>query len=147
MNNLRSASLSLAVLALASTCLAQSVGEANLIAQDKAQVASLAAEANKACGTHISMSVDYPSFRGWKTDASNTNQQSPYSFFQNVTEALESVCGTDAGKTAVQGKIKSVVVSHAASESETLQGGAFHYSVPYQGGTSQTIVQYLNAHM
>ena len=143
----KSVALSLAFLSLASTCLAQSLGETNLIAQDKKQVADLAAEANKTCGTHLGMAVDYASFHGWKTDSTNTNRQSPYSFFQNVTEALESVCGTDAGKAAVQGKIKSVTVSHAASESESLQGGAFRYAVPYQGGTSQTIVQYLNAHM
>ena len=147
MNSLKIAALSMLVVSLASTCFAQSLGESNLIAQDKTQVASLAAEANKACGTHISMSVDYASFHGWKTNTANTNQQSPYSYFQNVTEALESVCGTDAGKAAVQSKIKSVVVYQGASESESLQGGAFKYTVPFGQGTSQAIVAYLNAHM
>ncbi len=140
-------STSVTICLLAMTCGAQSLGEKNLIAQDKTQVAELAAEANKACGTSIPMSVDYASFHGWKEDATNTNQQSPYSFFQNVTEALESVCGTDDGKKSVQAKIKSVTVSHASAESESLQGGAFHYSTPYQGGTSQTIVKWLNGHL
>ena len=129
------------------TCLAQSVGEQNLIAQDKKQVAELAAEANKACGTHIAMSVDYASFKGWKTNAANTNQQSPYSYFQNVTEALESVCGTDAGKAGVQAKVKSVTVSEGGSETESLSGGAFHYTVPFGQGTSQAVAAYLNAHL
>ena len=126
---------------------AQNLGERGLVAQDKKQVAELAAEANKACGTNIPMSVDYSSFQGWKTDSTNTNQQSHYSFFQNVTEALESVCGTDDVKKSVQAKIKSVTVSHAAAESESLQGGAFHYSTPYQGGVSQTIVKWLHGHL
>ena len=147
MNSLRAVALSMAFVSLASTSFAQSLGESNLIAQDKTQVAGLAAEANKACGTHISMSVDYASFHGWKTNAANTNQQSPYSYFQNVTEALESVCGTDAGKAAVQAKIKSVVVFQGASESESLQGGVFKYTVPFGQGTSQAITKYLNDHM
>ena len=128
-------------------CMAQTVGEQNLIAQDKKQVADLAAEANKACGTHIPMSVNYASFQGWKTNAANTNQQSPYSYFQNVTEALESVCGTDAGKAGVQAKIKSVVVFQGGSESESLAGGAFKYTVPFGQGTSQQIAKWLNDHM
>ena len=146
MMNVRSVA-ALTVCLVAMTCGAQSLGERTLIAQDKKQVAELAAEANKACGTNIPMSVDYASFQGWKTDSTNTNQQSPYSFFQNATEALESVCGTEDGKKSVQAKIKSVTVSHAAAESESLQGGAFHYSTPYQGGVSQTIVKWLNAHL
>ena len=127
--------------------MAQTVGEQNLIAQDKKQVAELAAEANKACGTHIAMSVDYASFKGWKTNPANTNQQSPYSYFQNVTEALESVCGTDAGKAGVQAKVKSVVVSEGSSESESLSGGAFRYTVPFGQGTSQAVAAYLNSHL
>ena len=125
----------------------QSVGEQNLIAQDKKQVADLTAEANKACGTHIVMSVNYPSFSGWKTNTANTNQQSPYSYFQNVTEALESVCGTDAGKAGVQAKIKSVTVFQGASEAENLQSGAFKYTVPFGQGTSQQIAKWLNSHL
>ena len=141
----RLAALALGVVAV--TGMAQSVGEQNLIAQDKKQVAELATEANKACGTHIAMSVDYASFKGWKTDPANTNAQSPYSYFQNVTEALESVCGTDAGKTGVQSKIKSVTVFRGGSESESLQGGAFKYTVPFGSGTSQQIAKWLNDHL
>ncbi len=126
---------------------AQTLEQKNMIAQDKVEVAEHAAATNKTCGTHIAFSVDYPSFAGIKTDPDNANQQSPYAYFANVTDALDQVCGTPAGKASVQAKIKSVVVSHAKSESESLQGGTFHYNVPYAGASYPTIIAWLNKNL
>ena len=122
---------------------AQSLKQREMIASDKVQVAEHASDANKACGTSINFSVDYSTFSDVLTSPDNPNQQSPWAFFANVTDALAIVCGAPEGKAAVQAKIKSVVVTHATKESESLSGTTFHYAVPYNGAGVQTIVKYL----
>jgi hypothetical protein len=134
-----------ALLVCAATSFAQTIQQRDMIAQDKGEVASLAKEANDACGTHINFSVDYSTFSDVKTAPENANQQSPYSFFQNVTDALGMVCGTPAGKAAVQAKLKAVVVTHSKTESETFSNGTFHYAVPYTGATVQTVADFLRS--
>ncbi len=124
---------------------AQSLDQRQMIAQDKTEVASHAKEANDACGTHINFSVDYSTFSDVKTAPENANQQSPYSFFANVTDALGMICSTPDGKAAVQAKLKTVVVTHAKTESETFSNGTFHYAVPYTGATVQTVADFLKS--
>ena len=114
-----------------------------MIANDKIQVAEHAKDANQACGTNISFSADYTTFSDVSTSPDNPNQQNPWAFFANVTDALGIVCGTPEGKSAVQAKIKSVIVTHATKESETLSGTTVRYAVPYNGAGVQTIVKYL----
>lgn len=126
---------------------AQTLAQKNMIAQDKIQVAERAAATNKKCGTDIKFSMDYPTFYNIKGDPTNPNDQSPWAFFANVTDALDSVCGTDDGKAAVKAKIHSVVVSHATAESESMSGGTFHYSVPYNGAGVQTIIAWLGKNL
>ena len=122
---------------------AQNLKQREMIASDKIQVAEHAKDANQACGTNINFSVDYTTFSDVSTSPDNPNQQSPWAFFANVTDALRTVCGTPEGKAAVQGKIKTVVVTHAQKESEVLSGTTLHYAVPYNGAGVQTIVKYL----
>ncbi|WP_419805976.1 hypothetical protein [Terriglobus sp.] len=137
----------LAALPLGTTAYAQSLEQKNMIAQDKIQVAQYAAETNKKCGTNIAFSVDYPSFAGIKSDPDNLNQQSPWAYFANVTDALNSVCNTNEGKAAVKAKIQKVVVSHAKEESESLNGGLFHYNVSYKVHTVQSVEEWLNKNL
>ena len=115
-------------------------------AQDKTEVAEHAAETNKTCGTHIAFSVDYASFAGLKDDPKNANQQSVWAYFANVTDALNSICGTDDGKK-MAAKIKAVTVSHGPTEAESMTGGTFHYTVPTAGASYPTIVQWFNKHL
>ena len=126
---------------------AQNVKTREMIANDKIQVADHAKEANQACGTHINFSVDYSTFSDVSTSPDNPNQQSPWAFFANVTDALGIVCGTPEGKAAVQSKLKTVVVTHATKESESFSGGTFHYAVPYNGAGVQTVVDYLKSNL
>ena len=133
-------------LMLAALPLGFAVAQAQGSAQDKTEVAEHAAETNKTCGTHIAFSVDYASFAGLKDDPKNANQQSAWAYFANVTDALNSICGTDAGKAMVA-KIKAVTVSHGPAEAESMAGGTFHYVVPTAGASYPTIVQWLNKHL
>ena len=47
----------------------------------------------------------------------------------------------------MQTKIKVVTVSNGASETESLQNGEFHYTVPYRGHGPATVVTWLEANL
>lgn len=123
---------------------AQSIKMKDMIASDKEKVASLAKEANQACGTQIAFAVDYPSYSRLFDD---DNNQRPWAYLANVTDAFKSVCRTDAGKAGIREKIKSVSVSNASAESESLANGSFRYTVPYSGHSPATIVQWLQSNL
>lgn len=125
---------------LAGPATAQSLKQKDLIARDLPKVAELATAANQACGTKISFKVDYTTYADVLSDVNN---QSPWAYLANVTDALKKVCSTPAGKQAVQAKIKSVIVSHASKESESLTGTVFRYAVPYSGHSPATVVDWL----
>ncbi len=122
---------------------AQDLKTRGVIASSKTEVAEHTAATNKKCGTNIAFNVDYSTFSDVLTAPENANQQSPWAFIVNVTDALDVVCGTPEGKAAVQAKIKTVTVKHASAESENLSGTTFAYAVPYTGAGVQTIVAYL----
>ncbi len=123
---------------------AQSIKFKDMMANDKEKVASLAKEANQACGTQIAFAVDYPTYSKVFDD---DNNQRPWAYLANVTDAFKSVCRTDAGKQAVREKIKSVSVANANAESESLANGTFRYTVPYSGHSPATIVQWLQSNL
>ncbi len=125
---------------LAGPATAQSIKQKDMMARDLPKVAELAAAANQACGTKISFKVDYTTYADVLSDVNN---QSPWAYLANVTDAFKKVCGTPAGKEAIQAKIKSVIVSHASKESETLTGTVFRYAVPYSGHSPATVVDWL----
>ena len=123
---------------------AQSLKQKNMIASDKEKVGELAQEANRACGTQIAFGVDYPSYARVLDD---DNNQSPWAYLANATDALKHVCRSDDGKQAVRAKINSVTVSNGGAEAETLTGGRFHYTVPYSGHSPSTVIQWLEANL
>ena len=124
---------------------AQDLKTRGVIASSKTEVAEHTTATNKKCGTSIAFNVDYSTFSDVLTAPENANQQSPWAFIVNVTDALDVVCGTPEGKAAVQAKIKTVTVKHAKAESEALSGTTFAYAVPYTGANVQTIVTYLQS--
>ena len=126
---------------------AQDLKTREVITKSKTEVAEHLASTNQTCGTHITINVDYNSFSDVLSAPENTNQQAPWAFIVNVTDALDSLCGTADGKAAVQAKIKSISVKHAKTESESLNGSNFSYAVPYTGATVQTIYAYLQSKM
>ena len=75
------------------------------------------------------------------------NNQRPWAHLANATDALRQVCRSDAGKQAVQAKIKRVIVANGASEAESLDGGVFRYQVPYRGHGPATVVKWLQANL
>jgi hypothetical protein len=123
---------------------AQSIKQKDMIARDKEKVASLAREANQACTTQIAFQIDYATYSKVLDD---DNNQSPWAYLANATDALKQVCRTDAGKQAVQAGIKTVVVSNGESESESLSGGVFRYQVPYRGHSPATVVKWLQSNL
>lgn len=123
---------------------AQSLKFKEMVSRDKEKFASLAKEANQACGTQIAFQVDYATYSRVLED---DNNQSPWAYLANATDALKKVCRSDAGKQAVQGKIKSVIVSNGASESESLDGSVFRYQVPYRGHSPATVVNWLQSNL
>ena len=127
---------------------AQSVGQQQLIANSKTQVAEHLASTNKTCGSNIKMNVDYASFSDVSTSPDNPNQQAPWAFIVNVTDALDSFCSSGPeAKTAVQTKLKMVTVMHAKTESETFSNGTLHYAVPYNGAGYSTITKFLMSNL
>ena len=80
------------LLLIAGTAHSQSLKQRELIANDKIQVAEHAKDANRACGSQINFSVDYSTFSDVSTSPDNPNQQNPWAFFANVTDALK--CAT-----------------------------------------------------
>ena len=133
-----------ALLCTAASASAQSIKFKDMVASDKEKVASLAKEANQACGTQIAFAVDYPSYSNIFDD---DNNQRPWAYLANVTDAFKSVCRTDAGKQAIREKIKSVSVANASDESETLTNGTFRYTVPYSGHAPATVVKWLQSNL
>lgn len=131
-------------LTVVSTAGAQTLKQKEMIAKDREKVASLAKEANQACGTQIAFQVDYATY---SRVAEDENNQSPWAYLANATDALKQVCRSDAGKQAVQGKIRSVVVSNGTTEAESLEGGVFRYQVPYRGHSPATVVKWLQANL
>ena len=123
---------------------AQSLKLKEMIARDKEKVASLGKEANQACGTQIAFQVDYGSYSRVLDD---DNNQSPWAYLANATDALKKVCRSNEGKQAVQAKIKTVIVSNGDSESESLAKGVFRYQVPYRGHSPATVVNWLQANL
>ena len=86
------------------------------------------------------INTDYSTFADVKTAPENTNQQSPYAFIQNVTDAMDDLCrSSPEAKTAIATKLKTVNVKHAKTESESYSNGVLNYAVPYTGAVSQTI--------
>ena len=122
----------------------QSLKQKDLIARDLPKVVELASATNQACGTKISFKLDYATYANVLDDENN---QSPWAYLANATDALKQVCAAAAGKQVVQAKIKSVIVSHADKESEALTGTVFRYSVPYSGHSPTTVVKWLQDHL
>lgn len=131
-------------LMVAPSASAQSLKQKEMISRDKEKVASLAKETNQACGTQIAFQIDYATY---SRVAEDDNNQSPWAYLANATDALKQVCRSDAGKQAVQAKIRSVIVSNGASEAESLDGGVFRYQVPYRGHSPATVVKWLQANL
>lgn len=119
---------------------AQSLKLKQMFASDRAKVAEEAKEASDACGTPIAFQMDYASYSGALDDVNN---QPPWAYAANVSDALKSVCRSDEGKAAVRGKIRSVTVSHGEKESMSLSNGTFSYAVPYSGHSPASIVSWL----
>jgi len=138
--------ITLAALAMAGAlpAAAQSLKLKEVFNNDRTKVAELAAQTNAVCGTSINFSVDYPSYSQLLAD---DNNQNPWAYMANATDALKRVCQSSDGKQAVQAKIKNVVVSNGASESETLSNGTFHYTVPYAGHSPKTVIDWLQANL
>ncbi len=148
---MKSWSLTIAVMAVAGASLvsspaatAQSLKLKEMMSRDKEKVASLAKEANQACGTQIAFQIDYATYSRVSED---DNNQNPWAYLANATDALKQVCRSDAGKQAVQAKIKSVIVSNGASEAESLEGSVFRYQVPYRGHGPATVVKWLQSNL
>jgi hypothetical protein len=137
-------SLALTAAASSTPALAQSLKLKEVFADDRPRVAELASQANAACGSNIQFSVDYDSYSQLLAD---DNNQKPWAYLANATDALKRVCQSPEGKQAVQAKIKSVVVSNGANESESLTNGVFHYTVPYAGHSPATVVQWLQSNL
>ena len=72
--------LLVAFVASLSAANAQSLAQREMIAQDKTTVAEHLAAANKACGSHVTLTVDYATFADVRTSPDNPNQQSPWAF-------------------------------------------------------------------
>lgn len=123
---------------------AQSLEQREMITRDSAKVADLAREANQSCGTTIKFQVDYASYANVLKD---DNNQSPWAYLANVTDALKRVCRSDTGKQAVQAKIMTVSVANSETETETLSNGAFRYTVPYRGHGPSTVISWLDANL
>lgn len=138
------ASILSSALMVASGADAQSLKQKEMISRDKEKVASLAKETNQACGSQIAFQIDYATY---SRVAEDDNNQSPWAYLANATDALKQVCRSDAGKQAVQAKIKSVIVSNGASEAESIDGGVFRYQVPYRGHSPATVVKWLQANL
>lgn len=127
---------------------AQTIRQRQDLAQDRQQVAEHIADANKTCGTNVTLSVDWNSFAGAKTAPENTNAQSAWSFIVNATDALDAVCreGADS-KAAISSNLHTITVSHASSEQMDYRGGVLHYGVPYQGAGYSTLERYMLDHI
>ncbi|WP_419804656.1 hypothetical protein [Terriglobus sp.] len=130
--------------ALAASAGAQSLKQREMIANDKKQVAEHLAAANKTCGSNVQINTDYSTFADVETSPDNPNQQSPWAFIVNVTDAMDSLCrSSPEAKEAVATKLKTVNVRHAAAESESYSNGVLTYAVPYQGTSYQKIMALL----
>ena len=126
---------------------AQDLKQRELIANSKTQVAEYLKATNQKCGTNIVINVDWASFNDSATAPENKNQQAPWAFIVNVTDALDGLCTSDDGKASVKAKIKTISVAHEKTESEKLTGTSFHYGVPYTGATVQSLQDYLRANL
>jgi len=131
-------------LAAAPVLSAQSAAQRQMIAHDKAQVAEHLEAANKACGSHVTLTTDYSTFADVSTSPDNPNQQSPWAFIVNVTDAMDAVCRSGPeGKAAITGKLKSVTVVHEKTESMQFSNGNLRYAVPYSGASYSVLQKYL----
>ncbi len=119
---------------------AQSLRLREMFASDRAKVAEEAKEASEACGKPIPFQMDYATYANVLDDPNN---QSPWAYAANVSDALKRVCASDEGKAAVRAKINSVTVAHGAQETKSLTGGVLRYTVPYSGHGPATIVSWL----
>lgn len=140
MRNMVSAMAAIAVTAMSMPAQAQGLAVRQLAVGERGKVAELSRDANAACGTNIAFSIDYSTYAGALDD---DNNQSPWAYLANVTDALKSICRTDEGRQAVAAGIRSVIVSNGQSERESLDGGTFRYTVPYSGHSPQTVVSWL----
>ena len=130
-----------AALALSGTAAgAQSLKLREMFASDRAKVAEEAKEASDACGGPIAFQMNYATYSGVLDDVNN---QSPWAYAANVSDALKRVCASDEGKAAVRAKIRSVTVAHGDRESISLSNGVLAYAVPYSGHSPATIVRWL----
>jgi len=125
---------------IGSTAGAQSLKLKQLFAADRTKVAEEAKEASDACGTPISFQMNYATYSSALDDVNN---QSPWAYAANVSDALKRVCSSDDGKAAVRGKIRTVTVAHGDQESMSLSNGTFAYAVPYSGHSPASIVRWL----
>ncbi len=123
---------------------AQSLKQRELIAEDKKQVAERLARANQTCGSDVKLTTDYNTFSDVTTSPDNPNQQSPWAFIANATDAMDTLCrGSDEGKTAIQQKLKVIQVSHAKEQSLKFTNGTLNYAVTYNHSNVETIVKFL----
>lgn len=119
---------------------AQSLKLKQLFAADRTKVAEEAKEASDACGTPIGFQMSYATYSAALDDVNN---QPPWAYAANVSDALKRVCSSDEGKAAVRARIRTVTVAHGDRESMSLSGGTFAYAVPYSGHSPASIVRWL----
>ncbi len=130
-----------AALSLAGTTAeAQSLKLREMFASDRSKVAEEAKEASDACGAPIAFQVDYATYADALDDVNN---QPPWAYAANVSDALKRVCSSEEGKAAVRSGLRSVKVSHGNEEAMSLNGGTFSYAVPYSGHSPASVVTWL----
>jgi hypothetical protein len=94
-------------------------------------------QANDQCGTQLAAQIDWtevpPEFAGKdlppRPDGKAPNRGRPSGYCFNVFAALESICKTEAGKTAVKQRVRNIVCGFGPERTIELKDGVLTFKM------------------
>jgi hypothetical protein len=122
---------------IAAPVFAQSLEAKKMYAKEEADLATLTALTNKACGIELKTQIDWPSF-----DADEALKKGATAWCRAGLDALEDLCGEAQGKAAIAAKVKTLTCAGAPAVSATLSpDGNLTYAFPFSSSANQNKLQ------
>ncbi len=144
MKRIQTLSLLLACTAL--PLAAQTAKQQAGIDEDKKSIAGYAKSLNVTCGSNITVTTDYSSYKA--VGGVDEDNHAPWHDCRNAIDTVDLVCrDADAEKSAVQKKIGKISCGYAPTEQIELKGNELYYRSPIGEGNPTHVKDYLDKHL
>ena len=124
------------LLATGSSAQAQSLQDRQVHQKFETALATEVVDTNKACGTEIKASFDWPSFK-----SEDLGKYGVAGYCANALSAMRQVCGVSGGKEAVQKSVKELVCAGGAKRDIALKDGKLTFVIEWNSSNDEDAIK------